>query len=68
MPNAELTKLMLAAGLKQLLETARFADVAVGDIAKHCKVSRNTFYYHFKDKFDMISWNTVTNLPAFALT
>lgn len=28
----------------------------MGDISRHCGISRNTFYYHFKDKFDVLSW------------
>lgn len=62
MPNAEFTKLMIAEGLKQLLESTPFADIAVGDIAKYCKISRNTFYYHFKDKYDIISWIFFTEI------
>ena len=56
MSNSDFTKFMIARGLKQLLETKSFTDVTVGDIARHCKMSRNTFYYHFKDKYDVINW------------
>lgn len=56
MATSEFTKLMIAEGLKQLLETKPFAAVTVQDIARHCGISRNTFYYHFKDKYDLISW------------
>ena len=62
MPNAEFTKLMISQGLKEILETTQFADVSVGCIAKHCKISRNTFYYHFKDKYDIISWIFYTEI------
>lgn len=62
MPNAEFTKLMIAGGLKQILESTPFADVSVGDIAKYCKISRNTFYYHFRDKYDIISWIFYTEI------
>lgn len=56
MSTAEFTKYMIAQGMKKLLETKSFEDVSVGDIAKECHISRNTFYYHFKDKYDIISW------------
>ena len=56
MANSDFTKFMIARGLKQLLETRAFTDVTVGDIARHCKMSRNTFYYHFKDKYDLVNW------------
>ena len=54
--NAAFTKLMIAQGLKRLLKTTSFATLSVGDIAQECHISRNTFYYHFKDKYDLISW------------
>lgn len=56
MSNSDFTKFMIARGLKQLLETNAFTEITVGDIARHCKISRNTFYYHFRDKYDVISW------------
>lgn len=56
MSNSEFTKYMIAQGMKQLLEEKAFEAISVGDVAKHCHISRNTFYYHFKDKFDIINW------------
>lgn len=56
MSTSEFTKYMIAQGMKQLLQTMEFQDISVGQIAKHCHISRNTFYYHFKDKYDIISW------------
>ena len=62
MSNSDFTKFMIARGLKQLLETKSFLDISVGDIAQHCKISRNTFYYHFRDKYDVISWVFYTEI------
>lgn len=56
MSTSEFTKYMIAQGMKKLLETNSFEDISVGDLAKECHISRNTFYYHFKDKYDIISW------------
>ena len=56
MSTAEFTKYMVAQGFRQLLRERDFEDISVGDIARHCHISRNTFYYHFKDKYDVISW------------
>lgn len=55
MSTAEFTKYMVAQGFRQLLRERDFEDISVGDIARHCHISRNTFYYHFKDKYDVIS-------------
>lgn len=56
MSTSEFTKYMIAKGVKQLLKTMEFNDISVGIIASHCHISRNTFYYHFKDKYDVINW------------
>lgn len=56
MSTTEFTKYMIAKGTKELLLAKDFENISVGDIAKHCHISRNTFYYHFKDKYDVISW------------
>lgn len=62
MSNSDFTKFMIARGRKQLLETKSFTDITIGDIARHCKMSRNTFYYHFKDKYDVINWIFYTEI------
>lgn len=56
MSTSEYTKQMIAQGMKRLLEEKAFEGISVGDIARQCRVSRNTVYYHFKDKYDIISW------------
>lgn len=56
MANSDFTKFMIARGMKELLETRPFTELTVGDVARHCKMSRNTFYYHFRDKYDVINW------------
>lgn len=62
MSNSDFTKYMIARGLKQLLEDKSFTDISVSDIAQHCNISRNTFYYHFKDKYDVITWIFYTEI------
>lgn len=50
------TKQLLADALRRLLQTKRYADITVADIVRECGVSRYTFYYHFKDKQDLVNW------------
>ena len=50
------TKKTLAAALKDLAFTEPFAKISIGDICKRCDMSRKTFYYHFKDKEDLVNW------------
>ena len=56
MSTSEFTKYMIAQGTRQLLQEKSFENISVGDIARQCNVSRNTIYYHFKDKYDIINW------------
>lgn len=62
MSASDFTKRMIAQGVKELLHTTDFENLSVGMIAKHCDISRNTFYYHFKDKYDVISWIFYTEI------
>jgi len=56
MGKPEHTKHLLADALRRLLDTKRYADITVADIVRECGVSRYTFYYHFKDKLDLVNW------------
>lgn len=62
MSTSDFTKFMIARGFKQLLEEKSFTDITVGDLAKYCNMSRNTFYYHFKDKYDVMNWIFYTEI------
>lgn len=42
--------------IKQLMETAPLAKISIQEIVDHCGLNRQTFYYHFKDKFDLVNW------------
>lgn len=56
MANADLTKKELAESLKRLTAGRLFEHVTVGDIVKECGVNRQTFYYHFSDKYELLDW------------
>ena len=48
--------LMLAEGLKRCMKECDFEKVRVGDICEKSGISRQTFYRHFKDKYDLLNW------------
>lgn len=50
------TKQALIASFKKLLETEPFDKITISEITNDCGLSRQTFYYHFRDIFDMIRW------------
>lgn len=56
MPRSNKTKQLLAQSLKELMETTPLEKISVNDIVEHAGVGRNTFYYHFQDKYDLVNW------------
>lgn len=64
MSNNELTKKAFADAIKHLLTEKSLSKISVKDIAEYCNISRNTFYYHFKDKYELINWIFYTETLA----
>lgn len=56
MADSNITKRALASSLKELMETMPFEKINVGDICEKCDMNRKSFYYHFKDKYDLVNW------------
>ena len=55
--DSNLTKRALAAAMKELMEQMPFSKISVSDIAEQCGMNRKSFYYHFKDKYDLVNWH-----------
>ena len=53
---SQVTKKALAASLIKLLSQKPLDKVTVKDIIEDCGVNRQTFYYHFKDIYDLVDW------------
>lgn len=51
-----ITRKAIAKSLKELMETESFAKISVSDIMNHCQMRRQSFYYHFQDKYELLSW------------
>jgi probable dihydroxyacetone kinase regulator len=56
MPESMITKRALADAIKLLMEQEPLTKITVGDICQKCGMSRKGFYYHFKDKYDLVNW------------
>lgn len=54
MPNT--TKLALETSLKKLLANRPLDKITINDLATDCGISRMSFYYHFKDIYDLVEW------------
>ena len=53
---AEITKLWIAEKMKELMKTKSIEKIRVTEICKAAEIERPTFYYHFKDKYDLVAW------------
>ena len=53
---AQTTKRALEASLKKLLLKKPLNKITINDITEDCGVNRMTFYYHFKDIYDLVDW------------
>lgn len=54
MPNT--TKYALEASLKKLLMNKPLDKITINDLTADCGISRMSFYYHFKDIYDLVEW------------
>ena len=53
MPN---TKLALESSLKKLLLRKPLDKITINDLTADCGISRMSFYYHFRDIYDLVEW------------
>ncbi len=53
---SQTTKRALEASLKKLLAQKPLDKITISDIADDCGINRMTFYYHFKDLYDLVEW------------
>lgn len=56
---SQITKRALEASLKNMLLKKPFNKITISDIAEDCGINRMTFYYHFKDIYDLVEWSCV---------
>lgn len=56
MPDSNITKRALAQAMKGLMQRKPFVKISVSDICDACGMNRKSFYYHFRDKYDLVNW------------
>ncbi len=54
---SQITKRALEQSLKNLLLQKPLTKITINDIAEDCGINRMTFYYHFKDIYDLVEWS-----------
>ena len=50
------TKGKMAEAFKELVCKKSFQKITISDIAKESAMTRENFYYHFRDKYDIMHW------------
>ena len=53
---SEITKRKIAFALKELMETIPFEKITISDISQKSGIHRQTFYYHFQDRYELLDW------------
>ncbi len=56
MSESQITKRALADSMKKLLSEHPMKKINISDIVEGCNMNRQSFYYHFKDKYDLVNW------------
>lgn len=64
--DSNITKRALAAAFKELLKTKPFSKISISDICEQCEMNRKSFYYHYKDKYDLVNWIYYTEFISVA--
>lgn len=50
------TKWMFAEELQKMLKESPLTKIRIGELCLNCNVDRQVFYYHFRDKYDLVAW------------
>ena len=58
---SQVTKRALERSLKNLLLKKPLSKITISDLTEDCGMNRMTFYYHFKDIYDLVEWTCLTD-------
>lgn len=53
---AKRTKLWIADKMKSLMKKKSIDKIRITEICQAAEIERSTFYYHFKDKYELVAW------------
>lgn len=54
--DSKTTKKAFADAMKETMNEMPFSKITISDLCDRCGMSRKSFYYHFKDKYDLVNW------------
>ena len=58
------TKNAMKESLKKIIQKKPLNKITISDITSDCNISRMTFYYHFKDIYDLVEWCVLSDAKA----
>jgi probable dihydroxyacetone kinase regulator len=56
MSDSQITKNALASAIKKLMKQEPLEKISVIQIVQLCGLNRKSFYYHFRNKYQLIEW------------
>ena len=51
------TKMKIAECVKELIRKKEISKIRIGDVMNETGMSRQSFYYHFQDIYDLVEWS-----------
>ena len=58
---AEITKMWIAEKMREIMKHRSIDKIRVTEICRAADIQRPTFYYHFKDKYELVAWMFCTD-------
>ncbi|MFA6846292.1 MAG: TetR/AcrR family transcriptional regulator C-terminal domain-containing protein [Sphaerochaetaceae bacterium] len=68
MSNSIITKAALAQSLKSCMEKKPLEKISIGEVCARCGLNRKSFYYHFRDKYELVNWIYETEINTTILS
>jgi len=56
MSNSAITKKAISESFKKLCHEKPYNKISISDITDGCGLNRQSFYYHFQDKCELLNW------------
>ncbi len=53
---AERTKIWIADKMRELMKKKPIDKIRITEICSAAEIERSTFYYHFRDKYELVAW------------
>ena len=53
---SQITKKAIATSFKKLMLTRNLDNITITEVSNETGINRQTFYYHFKDIYDLVEW------------